>query len=41
NPFGLALDCYAGAPQRIEPPPTPPQAGAPANASGHLQGDSP
>jgi len=41
NPFGLALDCYAGAPQRIEPPPTPTQAGAPANASGHLQGDSP
>ena len=37
NPFGLALDCYAGAPQRIEPPPTPTQAGAPANASGHLQ----
>ena len=29
NPFGLALDCYAGAPQRIEPPPTPTQAGAP------------
>lgn len=41
NPFGLALDCYASAPQRIETPPTPPQAGAPANASGHLQGDSP
>ncbi len=41
NPFGLALDCYASAPQRIETPPTPTQAGAPANASGHLQGDSP
>ena len=41
NPFGLALDCYASAPQRIEMPPTPTQAGAPANASGHLQGDSP
>ncbi|KAG0753078.1 hypothetical protein G6F24_013197 [Rhizopus arrhizus] len=27
NPFGLALDCYASAPQRIEPPPTPTQAG--------------
>src|SRR3546814_16625441 len=39
NPFGLALDCYAGAPQRIEPPPTPTQAGAPATAPGHLQGD--
>ena len=37
NPFGLALDCYASAPQRIEPPPTPTQAGAPANASGHLR----
>ncbi|CCJ47855.1 conserved hypothetical protein [Bordetella parapertussis Bpp5] len=41
NPFGLALDCYASAPQRIETPPTPTQAGAPANASSHLQGDSP
>ena len=41
NPFGLALDCYASAPQRIEAPPTPTQAGAPANASGHLQGDAP
>ncbi len=41
NPFGLALDCYASAPQRIETPPTPAQAGAPANAPGHLQGDSP
>nr|NMG03466.1 TIGR03746 family integrating conjugative element protein [Azoarcus taiwanensis] len=29
------------APQRIEPPPTPAQTGAPANAPGHLQGDSP
>ncbi|MGZ0810109.1 PFL_4703 family integrating conjugative element protein, partial [Pseudomonas aeruginosa] len=28
-------------PQRIEPPPTPTQAGVPANAPGHLQGDSP
>ncbi|MEE3559922.1 DUF2895 family protein, partial [Pseudomonas aeruginosa] len=41
NPFGLALDCYASAPQRIEPPPTPAQTGAPANAPGNLQGDSP
>ena len=41
NPFGLALDCYASAPQRIEAPPTPTQAGAPANAFGHLQGDAP
>ena len=41
NPFGLALDCYASAPQRIEPSPTPTEAGVPANASGHLQGDSP
>ncbi|OWB31476.1 PFL_4703 family integrating conjugative element protein [Xanthomonas oryzae pv. oryzicola] len=23
NPFGLALDCYSAAPQRIAPPPTP------------------
>ena len=38
NPFGLALDCYAGAPQRIEPTPTPIRAGTPANASGRLQG---
>ncbi|MBV59822.1 MAG: TIGR03746 family integrating conjugative element protein [Nevskiales bacterium] len=34
NPFGLALDCYASAPQRIEAAP-------PANTSGHPQGDSP
>jgi integrating conjugative element protein (TIGR03746 family) len=35
NPFGLALDCHASAPQRIETSPTP---GA---ASGPSQGDSP
>ena len=32
NPFGLALDCYANAPQRIEAPTTAPAA-SPANPS--------
>lgn len=53
NPFGLALDCYAGTPQRIEaaPAPTPtstPISGpisasstAPANTADHPQGDTP
>ena len=47
NPFGLALDCYAGTPQRIEPTTTttttttPTRAGTPANASGRLQEGSP
>lgn len=34
NPFGLALDCYAGAPQRIEPAAEPP-------ATGQAQGGKP
>jgi len=41
NPFGLALDCYANAPQRIETTPAPPPAGKPASAVGHPQEDSP
>ncbi|MEA9585982.1 TIGR03746 family integrating conjugative element protein [Xanthomonas sp. WHRI 10064A] len=32
NPFGLALDCYSGAPQRIAPP--SPAASAPAPSTG-------
>ncbi|WP_413730125.1 PFL_4703 family integrating conjugative element protein [Sodalis sp. RH22] len=40
NPFGLALDCYAGAPQRIEAPPAPPSSGTPAR-TGPLQGETP
>ena len=27
NPFGLALDCFSGAPQRIEPPAAEPVQG--------------
>jgi len=41
NPFGLALDCYASAPQRIERPSTPSPASQPANAAPHLQGEAP
>lgn len=41
NPFGLALDCYASAPQRIEaPPPAQPSANTPGGA-GFSQGDTP
>ncbi|TCL02184.1 PFL_4703 family integrating conjugative element protein [Sodalis ligni] len=39
NPFGLALDCYVGAPQRIDTPPPP--SGTPVNATGVPQGDTP
>ncbi|MEX5685354.1 PFL_4703 family integrating conjugative element protein [Pseudomonas silesiensis] len=39
NPFGLALDCYASAPQRIEAP--PPLVGSGVNAPKQLQGGSP
>jgi integrating conjugative element protein (TIGR03746 family) len=35
NPFGLALDCYAGTPQRIEVSPSP----TPPGAAAHQQGD--
>jgi len=42
NPFGLALDCYASAPQRIEaPPPAQPPASAPGGGAGFSQGDTP
>ncbi|MGR0116412.1 PFL_4703 family integrating conjugative element protein [Ralstonia pseudosolanacearum] len=41
NPFGLALDCYASAPQRIEPAPTPAPASAPVGAADHSSGDTP
>lgn len=36
NPFGLALDCYSGPPQRITtpPPPTPTRAALPATQGG-------
>ena len=40
NPFGLALDCYASAPQRIETPP-PALAGKAGGAVGAPQGDHP
>ncbi|MCB2041531.1 MAG: DUF2895 family protein, partial [Rhodoferax sp.] len=40
NPFGLALDCYASAPQRIETPPPAP-AGKAGGAVGAPQGDHP
>ena len=41
NPFGLALDCYARAPERIETPPPRRQAGKPASPGANLQGDTP
>ena len=44
NPFGLALDCYASAPQRIETPPAPAPAGKPAtpvSPAAPLQGATP
>ena len=41
NPFGLALDCYARAPERIETPPPPAPAGKPASPGANLQGDTP
>ena len=36
NPFGLALDCYASAPQRIEPAPA-----SDAKPAANLQGGTP
>lgn len=41
NPFGLALDCYASAPQRIEPAPTPAPASTPVSTADHSPGDTP
>ena len=44
NPFGLALDCYASAPQRIEAPQAPALAGKPAtpvSPAAPLQGETP
>jgi hypothetical protein len=38
NPFGLALDCYASAPQRIDPAPVSASQSAAAN---QLQGGAP
>lgn len=43
NPFGLALDCYASAPQRIESSPgsTTPTTRASASATSPVSGDTP
>ena len=41
NPFGLALDCYERAPERIEVPPSPVPPGKPASASATVQGATP
>ncbi|HRY88403.1 MAG TPA: TIGR03746 family integrating conjugative element protein [Rubrivivax sp.] len=41
NPFGLALDCYASAPQRIETPPPATPPGKAAGTGGIPQGDHP
>lgn len=41
NPFGLALDCYERAPERIEVPPSPVLPGKPASAGAAVQGDTP
>ena len=41
NPFGLALDCYERAPERIEVPPSPVLTGKPASAGATVQGDTP
>ncbi|GAJ29311.1 PFL_4703 family integrating conjugative element protein [Acidomonas methanolica] len=40
NPFGLALDCYAGPPQRIETPPTPSKTPSNGGLPG-IEGDTP
>ena len=39
--FGLVLDCYARAPERIETPPPPAPAGKSASPGANLQGDTP
>lgn len=44
NPYGLALDCYANAPQRIEAPPAPATAGkhaTPVSPAAPSQGETP
>ena len=42
NPFGLALDCYAGAPQRIEAPPLEQSpAATPSGGTGFPRGGNP
>lgn len=41
NPYGLALDCYASAPQRIEAAPAPSLTSKPASAAAPLQGETP
>ena len=42
NPFGLALDCYASPPERIQTPaPAASSTGKSADTSGALQGESP
>ena len=41
NPLGLALDCYASAPQRIETPPPATPAGKAGGTVGVPQGDHP
>ncbi len=41
NPFGLALDCHARAPERIETPPPAAPPGRAASAGSNLQGDTP
>ncbi len=44
NPFGLALDCYSGTPQRITPPAPPPAAttpGSPSAPAAPLPGSTP
>tara|TARA_R110001583_G_scaffold195118_1_gene369384 strand:+ start:125018 stop:125710 length:693 start_codon:yes stop_codon:yes gene_type:complete len=41
NPFGLALDCHARAPERIETPPPATPPGRAASAGANLQGDTP
>jgi len=41
NPFGLALDCHARAPERIETPPPAAPPGRATSAGSNLQGDTP
>lgn len=41
NPFGLALDCYASAPQRIDPAPASAPASTPVSTPAPSPGDTP
>ena len=41
NPFGLAIDCYSGAPQRITPPDPVPLTGTTSGGPGGPLGDTP